>query len=366
MTAIVRNKFILLFLGLIISIIFIELMLRAYKWHTYVSVNEWTYTGTVYSPEYIYWEKPYCKKNPNDCNMFEERILNYPIERYPQRHDTDCNNPMTILFLGDSFTDAPWTPSGMTYASVFSRKYAEITGLCTQAYRLSTGGSGTDQQYKKALDTLSVLHPNILIWQFYYNDLDDVTMNPIYDVEADTLIARNTWLNRFFWAGFLNQNIPLYRSSAIGHAITFLLERYDVFRNSPSRKDYQYSTEKIKFLIKSLGEITQSKGISMYTTLAPLECVQIRSMKCEYGEDIMNTQLETLLSKHSHYIPMTLVYPDTKDASSPLLFNSIDDQGISGQRHLSTLGNMVYGEFLFENFIQESSPSSLHASDVIE
>ena len=72
-----------------------------------------------------------------------------------------------ILVIGDSFTEANWVSNDKTYYSVLGRE------LDVEVFAIGVGGFGTLQEYM-LLDThIDDISPDLIIWQYSSNDLNN-------------------------------------------------------------------------------------------------------------------------------------------------------------------------------------------------
>lgn len=328
---------------------------------------KWTLLNSDYSAKFIFWDKPHCKKNPFDCKFPEEEYVSFPIEVFKPTNSDRCFGYTKILFLGDSFTVAPWTEKGGSYSSIFSKELADDAKKCVYQYRLASGGTGTDQQLAIFLDLVDELDPDIVIWQFYYNDLWDNIKQALYDPDNHELKKRLTLNNSVFLAGFLNQYIPFMSSSTLGKHLMYLGETRDVFRNWPvsihDQKMYlEYNKEKITLALNKMGEVAKEKDFAFYTTLASLECQVVLTIPCWYIDD-SNNFVRDILKENSEYVAMDRYEEISNNvlgaSSSDRIPNSEDypfeterDVNPIGSRHFSVAGNNQFGSILFENYME--------------
>lgn len=365
--------FLLVLLSTILSI-----LLLALTFNYYLKISgkakessflKWTLENAHYSSKYLYWDYSHCVKEPDDCNFPEEQYLSYPVEIFKPLPSTDCTEYKKILFLGDSFTVAPWTEKGESYSAYFSKEFVESENTCVHQYRLASSGTGNDQQFAVFSDLVGKLKPDIVIWQFYYNDFYDGFRQELYEVENNQLKKRSVFKNTIFFAGFLNQKIPFLKPTTLGKHLMSLAERRDLFNYwSVSISDFEevqeHGKNKTKILLREMQNIADINNFSLFTTLAPLECQLAPITPCN-GSKIQNI-LKEILIENSTYVAMD----SPKDTNSNVLGYSIDDGTACtqdylfetsrdvnppGRRHLSKAGNQLFGKVLFESFKEINS-----------
>lgn len=325
----------------------------------------WTIYETKYSPKYIYWGKSYCELSPQDCRYNEEQVLTHKVEIFSAPKSKQAENCIKILFLGDSFTVAPWMPEGGSYASEVSRGYAETNNICVRQYRLATGGAGNNQEFARFSDVVGQIQPDIVIWQFCRNDFYENIMYSLYKVENNELVKRNTLYNFTFLAGFLNQRIPFLAESTLGKHLVYLGEFKDVFHYwQADIEEFEsiisYNKLQIPLLIAEMKKLSEANNFKLYTTLAPLEKQAISMRTNEPQYDIMQDILREILQAGSNYISMesldinhseVLGEFTPKDNGLTSLFGHPMDKAPVGARHLTFEGNAYYGAILLQNLV---------------
>lgn len=365
----IAKKILLVLFSLAITIILLSVFTNYYlekfnlaQQPEYIS---WTIYETKYSPRYIYWEKSYCELFPKDCKYEEEHLLTHKVEIFSAPESKMVENCTKILFLGDSFTIAPWVPVGDSYASQVSKGYAEINNTCVRQYRLATGGVGNNQELARFSDVVGQIQPDIVIWQFYLNDIYENIIYSLYKVENNELVKRNTLYNFTFLAGFLNQRIPLLAESVLGKHLMYLGEFKDVFHYwQADIKEIEsivsHNKLQVPLLVAEMKKLSEANNFKLYTTLAPLEKQAVSMQTNEPWYDIMQNSLREILQANSDYISMESPVPShsqvlgeftPKDNNFASLFGPPKDKNPVGARHLTLEGNIYYGSVLLQNFI---------------
>jgi hypothetical protein len=100
-------------------------------------------------------------------------------------HGDDC--PL-VLSIGDSFTEGYPVEPEDAYPEVLRRRL-ESHGLRVEVANAGMGDSGPDQQLR-LLETrlLPRLHPKVVIWTLYPNDLWDNALKAVYAIADGTLV----------------------------------------------------------------------------------------------------------------------------------------------------------------------------------
>jgi lysophospholipase L1-like esterase len=361
------RKIILLLFSFLFSIIIAMLAINFYLKFTnkgkHPQYMDWTITEAKYNLTSVYWRLPFCKKNEDKCQYFEERLVPHQVEFFNQKiNNNDCK---TILFLGDSFTDAPWIEKEKSFPHLFSEKLANYNNECIKEIRVSTGGSGTSQQLAELTKLTKKINPDLVVWQFCENDVYENIKTPVHKIKNEKLVFSSAITNFQFWAGYLNQKIPFLKESTLGQHLMYLGEKKDVFRNwqaniNDGESLRSYNKKFITLLIDEMKELSIKNKFELITTISPLECNFISSDSCYYSK--ANQKLiEDTLKENSNFISMET--EDYQQESLPFspdenfyqqMFNSIEDRNPIGHRHLSELGNLYFGEILFNNYIENT------------
>lgn len=340
----------------------------------------------IYSPKYIFWDLSYCEQNQN-CTKdtpVVETLVNRPISIFGEEYlDSSCRK---ILFLGDSFSTALY--SDLSYSDYFSKKISEDLHQCIISLNIASPGTGNSQQLAKLEDNIQKINPDLIIWQFYWNDLNDNIQVAVHKIKNEELKREKAWRSFLFWAGYLNQNIPYLRESDLGTYLFSRATETDLFRNWPidplKDDEIKYNKEFIPLLLKKGLKIATDNSINLVTTISPLECQFINENSCDQWQIETNNILRNILAKDSNYIEMDQYLQGTLSAhldlaqylestfsaqigagdteknteSTPSAASKKDldalfsreEAATPGYRHLSPTGEAYFGAKLFDNF----------------
>ena len=110
-----------------------------------------------------------------------------------------------IFVVGDSYTQAIEVSNDETYHSILGR------ALNAEVFAIGSRGYGSLQEYMQLSAFVDRIAPQLIVWQFCYNDF----MNNSYDMEYAWL-AGGLGLRRPFWEnGTVRYEIPRYYGRAI-------------------------------------------------------------------------------------------------------------------------------------------------------
>lgn len=325
------------------------------------SYSNWTIDYHLYSPKYISWQKRLCPWKPC-ADIKKAKPQKYSAKTFGQKQSFE-NSCQKILFLGDSFSTAPF--SDRSYIYYFTKTLANNSNHCITAYVIASGGSSTSQELAKFSDLVTEIKPNIVIWQFFFNDFFENVTFAVHDLKNGQLIRKKAWKNAIFWAGFLNQKIPYLKHTQLGKYILTKAEKEDVFHNWPvdprdSQQVIVYNQLFIPAALRKMEQLSQQHDFKFYSTLAPLECQRVSHQKCQWQwqEDFHN-QLRTILLNNSFYLDMEHINQSFESAtilgvtSIPETYFAGQDAISKGSRHLSEAGEKVFGLRLVQNYLNQ-------------
>ena len=349
-----------LFFSLIIASVATNYYLKIMKLGKESENTNWTLYATKYNLRSINWLFSFCETN-GECQEKEEKYSPFKVNVF-NRDDKD-KKCKTILFLGDSFTDAPWTSENKKYSYIFTEKYANINNECVKQVLISTGGTGTSQQWAEFLRVVNHINPDMVIWQFCENDIYENVRTSVHEVKNNKLVFTSAIMNTQFWVGFLNQNIPLLGKSTLGKHLMYIGEKRDVFRSWPAdfylnESVIEYNQKFLNLVLDKMKNKAEKKQFELYTTIAPLECNFIQNEDCLPAKN-SHKFIENILKEKTNFISMenTKNNNDETINFSPddnfyeTLFNTTEDKNPIGHRHLSESGNQFFGEILFQNYL---------------
>lgn len=351
-------KILLLVVAIFISILIINILVPFFCQNCqpgFISQAAKTYNFDI---RYIYWGKPNCD---NSCKNNLESISTSEIVRIGEDFG-DCNR---VLVLGDSFTDSPWDGKGKSYAEHFLDNLAESDQNCYELIRLAVSGSGSDQQFARFSDVVDLVGPNLVIWQFYYNDVYDNAYKPLYEEKNGNFNRINAWNNAYFWAGWLYQNTPFLKNSNLGNLLLYFGElKNDLkldwrFIESDYKSLIEFNEKRIAYFLKEMKVLEKKQNFKLITTLSPLECQFVYQKNCQglsgqvSFEDnfYIQNELKKILQQNSSFISMY----ENDNLSEEQILNIEDfwkEEKEIGARHLGANGQEKVGRILFLNFIE--------------
>lgn len=327
----------------------------------------WMFNYLSFNAQSIFTAKSWCELFPNECTKTEDLFLPFPklvVSNDAEVKEADCKK---FLFVGDSFTTAPWVEAEESYIYIFLKRYLEQYHQCAVGFRLAFGGANTSQEFYAFTQIIPKLKIDVLIWQFYWNDqIENIKEEVFYVDDHGQLKHRAPWKNMLFIAGFLNEHVPLMKDSALGNYLLYLAETDDPFNYlkfdyNDVEKTTTFNQQLITKIFSEMDQYSQSYHFAWYTTLSPLECevANLSAQKCAFRLDLQRN-LRNLLSHYPNYLGLdyvdkSLVSGETLtgfnlETNYQNLFDSVNDKTEVGSRHLSAEGNRFFGENIFYNF----------------
>jgi lysophospholipase L1-like esterase len=282
-----------------------------------------------------------------------ERVLDrnviyvYPRYKTPSFYRVDEKQP-TLVALGDSFTAGFPVGRELSYPARLQEELARA-GAPMHVLNLGTGDSGPDQHLRLFVDyALPRVTPDVVVWQFYPNDILDNCAVPTYDIEDGKLVrldASDNWLYR---RGLLFELTPLPAwlklRSRVYLSVLKAAEHWTYAQVPPEFSAHReaWSEAKVRLEVGEMDRLARERGFRAYYTLVPPRALSIEP---EREEDVRQIEwaresyamLREILAPRPEFIDLVL---DEKSAASPAGYYSSDkaDPNPPGDRHLNEEG----------------------------
>jgi hypothetical protein len=131
-----------------------------------------------------------------------------------------------ILVLGDSYTEAGNVSDGYTYYETIAKLNPNV-----EIFSYGEGGYGSVQEYLVLDRYFDEIKPDIIIWQFHYNDL----VNNSYELEIRSFKNNNLNWRPYLRDGKIEYLFPYHKKGFLAW-----LSRYSyVVKNVNMKLDYQ-------------------------------------------------------------------------------------------------------------------------------
>jgi hypothetical protein len=199
--------------GLLVSYITVMLILSAGELYFRYFYAD---SGWAFTLAHANWVKRYQKENSLG---FRDR--EWPPEDYAGK--------TTVLVIGDSFTFG-W---GVDHPEDrYSNTLAELLGPDYAVMNIGVPGSATREQID-VLENYPLKKPDIIIWQYYLNDIDDAALSIGDQWWPNVPENVPRWVEESYLANFIYwQLVPSFRTIEINDGLTYWEWAYRAYDNS--------------------------------------------------------------------------------------------------------------------------------------
>jgi hypothetical protein len=292
--------------------------------------------------------------------------------------DRPVNPQQKIITVGDSFTYGSGVKHDKTYPTILEQllnKKAKAVAV----YNAGVPGYGVDQEYLYLLDLYKKYHPDILIWNFNMNDVQDADQACLVKIAGNNLEIFPGWSNLLFLQGKLYELIPKYIfNTNIVNAVLFAPNRIlhsDRYTLGCSKTlTDQQIMQKTVFLINKVEEKLRENSSKLVVLLTPYQFYFDTGISNKfYAIEDYKKMRDTLASSRASFIDANeeiakkdapgiaamrlntnvasdLKQPDVLGANSDDLAHRyfLDDGFAFGWRHINELGNNAFASVVFE------------------
>ena len=274
----------------------------------------------------------------------------------------------TVVALGDSFTvGIPVDPKDC-YPRVVSDLLA-ASGKPVNLINMGIGDSGPDQQLRAfERELLSRLTPDVVVWQFFSNDVWDNVVKPTYDVRDGRLVplsATSGWIHRrqrFY------ESVPYHR--ALKHrsmVFRYLLKAFELRKLAavPTRhvaRPNDWGLEKIDLETARMNALAHERGFDVFFVLVTpqlwyLDEQTTRSMDWAKEYLARYERLRALLERQSRFIDVR--FPSASTATE--LFTGPDRERFPlGAHHFNEAGYRRMADLVFTRLASDNVVAAHH------
>jgi len=335
----------LILLGLMAGVIAVEAALRLINYNPKIS-TDWQLTTSH-------------RILDTDLIMTHSKFLN-------QDYYNNIHQGLTIIALGDSYTIGSGVSIDKSYPRVL-KSFLSNSLRSVTVFDAGVGDTGTDQQlrlFKKFL--LPNIKPDIVIWQFYRNDISNNIIYPTYKITSDNTLSPLD--ARYNWA---YQRLHLYNLIPLpqvlkehSYIVNALMHFYEGRKHDQVPENYdksrlkQYGIDKIRLAIEEMERLSQKHNFTIYYVLVVPQDEymitdnlhsQIPDSGClsKYGFNYGSyEQLEEILSHKKTFIPLTVSNDQLSEEtglpeqiiSETIFLTPLKDKAAKGCRHYNEIG----------------------------
>lgn len=303
----------------------------------YPLMNEWLlYTSNKrISPKYIFEKLNVGPVNPSDGKR--------------------------IVVMGDSFSEEGlWRHLGIeSYPELLTSMFHE-RDESVHVYNYGIGASGSDQEFRYFVDHIIPLHPDLIIWQLYANDVWENVIQPVYTIDShhrlEPLDASANWLYR---RQELYNRLPLKNllmHSYIIKTILFAFERfqYQEVPESYIRHPQDWGIDKIRAEVSAMDALSKQYGFDVVYVLIPPQALYMhvsgRTSKTVTEALMYHRAIDAILSGKPLYVAIRFEDPSVADNQEEVLdtiYLHDEDTNLMGDKHISQKGHAIIAQKIF-------------------
>ena len=171
-----------------------------------------------------------------------------------------------ILVLGDSMTFGHGVDDEETYSAQLQLL---LRGDGSDVHVINAGvrGYGTDHAYRFFVSRLRDLHPDLVVFAFYENDVSDDIERPLYAVEGGRLVALPATAQRLYRIGRIYECLPgVARGSRLVNILVPLLAGLGAAPEAPVRRPPALIAtvrDRSRLQLEDLEAISKQDGFSL-------------------------------------------------------------------------------------------------------
>jgi len=275
---------------------------------------------------------------------FRSVNVTYSYHGFKRWGDPDTNKTK-VFIMGDSFTEMSFVNNGEEYYAYLEDAFD------VELFVFGAGGYGTLQEYMVYKDYLDIIDPDVIIWQFYFNDF----INNVFEFDR-----REYPLNSLSFRPFLEGQSIVYRFPApLGwlrsrsRTMDIALGLHDRVRRSIAARDdvFYHKVYGKNFWDKDFteAEIFDNQFDEAFQTTYRILAAAKRQAEDRpfymFGVDEKLTQHEERLCGLTN-----ITFIGRVDDILKLREAEGVQVQITGDRHWNREGNRVVGEFLVSYF----------------
>ncbi len=286
------------------------------------------------------------ENTPGEYRTFNVTYVQHGFQRWP----TNTSGKTRVLILGDSFTEMVYVPRGGEWYASLERAFPQ-----SAFYVYGVGGYGTTQQYLALEEYYDEIQPDVILWQFYFNDFT----NNYFSADLHEYPLNNLARRPYFEDGELVYRYPMRWSrlrshSAIARLILPLYDRYAHDQALAQKNVFYEQVYGEKFWTRSFEEAHLWEGNFSAVESATQEPF-LRARALVGDTPIYLFSADDRLSEAEQRIARSVNM--TYIGGVPDFLELEEARGYSTQvvndRHWNAHGNKLVGEFLIDYFSKD-------------
>lgn len=266
-----------------------------------------------------------------------------------------------VLTIGDSFTEGFPVAAPDTYPAVLERALL-ARGLRADVANAGMGDSGPDQQLR-LLQTklLTRLHPAVVVWSLYANDLWDNVLKPVFTVEDGNLRPRSGRRDWLYGRQRLFDLAPLPAAVKRGsYAFNLVLKATEAFAKAAVPREYEHDPTawgrgKLELELAEFERMAGEHGFTGYVLLIAPQSVYLAATDPSRWQDYWSAV------EHRKIAPMVEGRRDVIVAwfgaahATDIFAEDARDVGPVGDRHFNEAGYALLGELVADRVARDGT-----------
>lgn len=276
------------------------------------------------------------------------------------------NDRYHIAIIGDSFSACRMFDSVTCYPELIERMLLQQNKK-VDIYNYALPGNNTDREFSFFVDKILPTHPDLVLWQFYSNDVWENTLFPIYTIGEGRRLTRvsgaeNWAYKRQIFFDALPMNRLLLRSYVVRSALRlFEYESDDTLPYDNEEQRILWSLEKMKLEIEEMNRLSRMFGFRVLYFQIPTQSVYLKEAAepqfqwmRDYNIRVFRA-IEAMLASQEGYVSFQFA-PEVSLQDRVLgafaepvhdrFYMREMDMNIIGDKHLSQEGNQVVADEL--------------------
>lgn len=272
-----------------------------------------------------------------------------------------------IAVIGDSFSACDIFVDIICYPQLIQgmlNNEGEKATITTYA----TAGDNPDRELRLFIDKILPTHPELVIWQFYTNDVWENVLFPIYTISADHQLTKVSGAENWAYKRqTLFEKLPMKQFILRTFVVRFLLRMFEYNRYYYSQGNDEdriaWGSEKIRLEIEEMNRLASIYGFKVLYSQIPSQSIYLDDTPPpEYrwvrGYNIrMYTAIEDMLKKQDGYVPVQFATRTTSESGAlgatsesvqDRYYMHDDDTNILGDKHLNQAGQQVVADQLMK------------------
>jgi hypothetical protein len=291
----------------------------------------------------------------------DDVIFSPPKQRVDARYEL-VEGLASLVALGDSFTKGYPVGREAGYPSVMRRLLLE-RGTPMNVVELGMGDTGPDQQLRAfERELLARMTPDVVVWQFYPNDVWDNGVKATYGIQEGALVPLGVTRNWLYQRQQAYSLVPFRdalrkRSYLFRYAIKGAERRQtSVVPASYGGDVHRWGLDKIRLEVDRMQTLGRTRGIRTYFVLVAPQAAYLDPQKRSGAvERFVRTyeRMHELLRKEPGFIDARFGDSDDTALADDLFAGADRDLVDHGGRHYNEHGYRLLAELVLARLVAD-------------